>query len=211
MRGSLRLLLCAAFAAVFALVPAPDATTGQPYLAFLRLREWLLDADASPLREHGRSGRLPPLHVDLLQSPPIEDDVERAARAADYARIGAEWAAARSAEGESVRLDTTLPPLPVQVRVGDRGAMLSLPDHTGAEVRHVVPFGSRLCLLPALLAILIAVLTQRVLPALLVGGLSGAVVHTATAVPGAQVGVADAAWGGVVHFVGDAFWRRSIG
>ncbi|MFY9345680.1 MAG: Na+/H+ antiporter NhaC family protein, partial [Planctomycetota bacterium] len=80
-------------------------------------------------------------------------------------------------------------------------------------VEHTLvrPFATRWSLLPAFLAIAIAVLTQRVLTALLLAGLTGAVLHVATAVPGAAVAWPAALWDGTWHFFASAIWQRSLG
>jgi Na+/H+ antiporter NhaC len=65
-------------------------------------------------------------------------------------------------------------------------------------------------LLPALLAIVLAVLTQRVLPALLLAGLAGGITHVLTRTPGSSPGLVDAILDGSAHFVADSLWRRSL-
>ena len=65
--------------------------------------------------------------------------------------------------------------------------------------------------MPAIVAIVLAVLTQRVLLGLLCGGLAGAFAWIATGTPGATPGVLTVATEGLWHFCADALWRRSIG
>jgi len=209
MRGRTRFLIALAFVALFALLPAPDSSTGKPYLAYLKVREWLLDQDASPLVDWAQDGRAPILQVELRQSPPIEDAGLLRSKQADYARCAVEWAAARSAAGIPTVLDPQRGTLLLQVHVGTDGVHAVLP-RPGADAKAMlgVAFPSRWSLLPACLAIVIAVLTQRVLLALVLGCLAGSIAFVSTS--GAATGVFGAFFGGARHFVGDAFWQRSI-
>lgn len=209
MRGRTRLFLCLLFVALFVAVPSPDATSGRPYMVLLRVREWLLAADG-PLRPWEQAGTLPPLAVQLLQSPPITDDAERAQREAEYARLAEEWCAARTADGQAARVDRGRPAVPMLVRTGDRGFQVELLAPDGSVAKVVLPYASRWSLLPALVAIALAVLLQRVLWALLAAGIVGGIVHVATAQPGVVVGAVDAVTGGLWHFAADALWRRAI-
>jgi Na+/H+ antiporter NhaC len=209
MRGRTRLFLCLLFVALFVAVPSPDATSGRPYMVLLRVREWLLAADG-PLQPWAQAGTLPPLAVQLLQSPPIVDDGERAQREAEYARLAEEWCAARTADGQPARVDRSRPAVPMLVRTGDRGFQVELAAPDGGVAKVVLPYATRWSLLPALIAITLAVLLQRVLWALLAAGLVGGIVHVATVQPGVVVGAVDAVTGGVWHFAADALWRRAI-
>jgi Na+/H+ antiporter NhaC len=205
MRLRTRLLAALVFFALFVLVPSADSPSDRAFLARLDVRAWLLDA-AGPLASHARDGTLPPLAVDLRTSPPIADEAERRRQVAAYERLAAEWAAARTADGAATRVDPTRPPVPLLVRVGERGAQAELPTATGVAAARTFPFPSRIGLLPALLAITVAVLTQRVLLALLVACLAGAIAHVAGGADGALAAVL----GGVEHFAVDALWRRSV-
>lgn len=211
MRGRSRLLLALLFVVLFAAVPSPDATTGRPYLVFLRVREWLLAADG-PLAPWVQDGTLPPLAVELRQSPPVTDPDERARRQDEYARTATEWCAARAAEGRPVRLDRARGQLPLSVRAGDAGLLAELPHPDGSVQRLQLPYASRASLLPALVAILLAVLTQRVLLALALGGLTGGIAFVAEALPGAggSPSLPTMVWRGAEHFVGSALWQRSL-
>ncbi|HEB52995.1 MAG TPA: Na+/H+ antiporter NhaC family protein [bacterium] len=207
MRGRIRILLALAFAAAFVLVPEPDAQKGRPYLGYLLVRDWLLGRD-SPLASWDQQGPPPRLEVELHTSPPIPDDGERQRRRAELSRLADEWLLAnqRTPAPEAAR-----PTLAMIVHVGERGVRAAIAAPDGTELRIERAFPSRVSLLPALLAIVIAVLTQRVLPALLVGGLAGAMAWVATHDLLQTPGAFAVAGQGVAHFFGDALWRRSIG
>ncbi|MBP8299985.1 MAG: hypothetical protein KA020_06485 [Planctomycetes bacterium] len=210
MRGRLRLLIVTLFAALFALLPGPDDATGKPYLGFLRVREWLLDEADSPLGAWRQDGTLPALQVDLRQSPPIEDPAALAAKSAEYARTAVEWAAARSQSGPPVHIDPARGTLVLQVHVGQNGVQASLAQPDGGTKTLAVPFASRSSLIPAALAIGIAVLTENVLLALLLACLGGAIAFVASSFAGAELSLPGIVWQGAQHFVQDALWRRSI-
>lgn len=209
MRGRTRLFLTLLFVALFAAVPSPDETSGRPYMVFLRVRQWLLAADG-PLQPWAKDGTLPPLVVQVLQSPPITDDAERAQRQAEYARLAAEWCAARTADGQATQVDPRRPAVPLLVRGGSDGFQAELAAPDGSVAKVVLPYATRWSLLPALVAITLAVALQRVLWALLAAGLVGGIVHVATAAPGVAVGATEAVSGGLWHFAVDALWRRAI-
>jgi Na+/H+ antiporter NhaC len=210
MRGRIRLLIVALFAALFALLPGPDDATGKPYLGFLRVREWLLVATDSPLGTWQKDGSLPALQVDLRQSPPIEDPAVLAEKSAEYARTAVEWAAARSQTGPPVRVDPARGTLVLQVHLGQNGVQASLAQPDGSTKTLAAPFATRAGLIPAALAIGIAVLTENVLLALFLACLGGAIAFVASSFASAQLGVVEIAWQGAQHFVVDALWRRSI-
>lgn len=206
MRGRTRLLLVALFAALFALVPAPDEATGRPYLAYLSVRSWLLDGTASPLAAWQRAGHRAELQVTLQQSPPIEDDVVRRQREAEYARIAAEWPAATAPAG-------TVPPgtpVPMLVRVGTFGVHVELMGPDGGVRTYQAPFASRWSLLPAALAIGCAVLFGNVLLALLLACLGGGIAYVGTSLAASSLGPGSIVLQGAEHFVADALWRRSL-
>jgi Na+/H+ antiporter NhaC len=209
MRIRTRILVVALFAALFAALPAPDADHGVPYAAWLRVREWLLAESTSPLAPWRQAGTVPPLAVDLRQSPPIEDAALRRAREAEFARCGAEWAAAEQLRGRPTTIDASRGSLPLLVHIGQRGVRAELAQPDGRGNVFEAPLPSRWSLLPAVLAIAAAVLFRSVLLALALGCLGGAIVFVATPLA-APPGPLQAIWHGAVHFVVDALWRRSI-
>lgn len=219
MRGRIRILIASVFLLAFALVPAPDREHGQPYLGYLLVREWLL-AEESPLsawQQH--SGSAPVLQVQLQQSPPIEDPQERRIRVQEFERLGEEWAQANAPALDKASVAPERPRLALVVYIGDDGvrATIAAPPAAGAaktaaqELRLERTFPSRWSLLPAVLAICIAVLTQKVLLGLLCGGLAGALAFVATSQPGVTLNVTAIATEGLSHFFGSALWDRSIG
>lgn len=203
-----RLVAVLVFAALFVAVPAPSGASGRAASAWLQVRTWLL-ADDSPLAAWAQDGALPALAVDLRPPPPLGDG--RTPQPEDYARTALEWAASRATPAAPLRVDPARGALPLVVLIGEHGVQAEVPQPQGPPARLLQPFPSRLSLLPALLAVALAVLTGRVLPALSAAGLAGAVVHVATAVPGAGVGPVDALLDGVRHFAVDALWQRAIG
>ena len=205
MSGRFRFLIASVFLIAFALVPAPDEETGRPYLGYLLVREWLLGED-SPLKQWHEQQGPPKLRVELRQSPPLTDPAERAQRVAEYAFLADEWSAVNAdAEKRDQR-----PQLVLAVRVGTEGlrADIALPDGTQSQLERTFP--SRWSLLPAVLAIIIAVLTQKVLLGLLCGGLAGALAFLATSQPGVTPSVMQVITEGTTHFFADALWRRSL-
>jgi tetracycline resistance efflux pump len=205
MRFRTRCFCALACLALFAAIPGPDAATGNGAMALRRVRAWLL-AEPSPLSALVHEGALPPLVVDLRQSPPIVDPEEARRRAAEYSRCAEEWAAERT-----VRIDPARGFAPLLVRVGERGMQAELPAAPGgAPAVLVAPLPSRWSLLPMVVAIVTALLTNRGLVALLLAAFAGAIVHVATAVPGASVSVTRALAGGVDHFVLGTIWQRLL-
>ncbi len=205
MRLRTRALLAAVFAALFLSLPGPDPDGGGPHLGYLAVRQWLLDPAASPLAAWTQGGHVPGLAVDLVQSPTSATDHDRAA----YERLDDEWAAARSAEGAAtVPGPAHAPQLVLAVRIGQRGVRAELARPDGGLSRLETPLPGRWSLLPGALAIALAILLQRVLPALLLAGLCGsvAVVFTALLPPALLPGLGAAA----LHFAGDAFLRRTL-
>lgn len=208
-----RLLLVFALLVGFALLPAGDDEADRAHLTYLRVREWLL-TEASPLTPWQRQGLLPPIVADVL--PP------GAAGSADYTRIAAEWAAVQTAAGTPLRVDPGLPAVRMEVRRGAAGLRAIVPRPQGGDAVLTLPYASRWSLLPAVVAIAVAVLTQRVLAALLLACLAGGIVHALAVLPGQELPAAaafgwqaplaagQAAVAGAWHFVADAFWRRSV-
>lgn len=226
MTGRLRWIVAALFVGLYFAIPSPLASpNGRPYLTLLQVRQWLLDDEASPLMHFVQGGRLGPLAVDLRQSPPLVDDAARAAEAARYATSAREWVAARNAEGKRfrvaddqpwieppLRFDPDAPPIPLLVRVGDLGAEATLPDRAdGSPQRLRATYYSRSSLLPAFLAILCALLTSRVLPSLLLGGIAGSITYALTLADGAAQQTAfGSVLAGAEHYVVDTLWQRVI-
>ena len=216
MRLRARILVVLALLGWFVTMPAGDRPDDRAYLTQLRVREWLLGPE-SPLTAWQRAGAVPLLAARTVPPPADAAATERA-----YERIAAEWAAARSADGAPTRVDAALPPVPVLIRIGERGlqAEAPLPDGKGRALR--LPFATRWSLLPAVVAIAIAVLLQRVLLALLLACAAGGIAFAVAALPGQPFAAAEAfgwqvpltaaqaAVAGAWHFVADAFWRRSV-
>ena len=215
MRGPLRFLIAAVFMMAFVLVPTPDEEHGKPYLGYLLVREWLLGAD-SPLEQWQRQQGSPELSVRLTTSPPIEDPEEQRSREDAFRKLGEEWALVQASKSRAnnAKKDAGTPEdrpkLSLIIQVGDAGIRASLANPDGSESRLERTFPSRWSLLPALLAIVIAVLTQKVLIGLLCGGLAGALAFVATSQPGITPGIMTIAGDGIAHFFGDALWRRSV-
>jgi Na+/H+ antiporter NhaC len=209
MRFRTRCLVALALVGLFAAIPAPDAATGQPYLGFLEVREWLL-GEASPLAAHLQQGRLPALGVDLRTSPPTTDPELGRRRVAEYERIAAEWAASQRAAGQAAVVAADGARLPLLVRIGTEGVAAELPGPDGVPQKFVASHATRWSLLPAVIAIGVAVLTRRVLLALLLACLGGGIAYVATTEPGGSPGGLQAVAGGSWHFVADALWRRSL-
>jgi Na+/H+ antiporter NhaC len=205
MRGRFRFLIAAIFMVAFVAVPSPDEEHGKPYLSYLLVREWLLGQD-SPLQQwHDEQGPAL-LSVQLQNSPPITDPVEQQRRSAELERLGEEWAMVNT-DREKVEIR---PQLMLVVHVGSEGVRASLALPNGTESRLERAFPSRWSLLPALLAIILAVLTQKVLIGLLCGGLAGALAFVGTSQLGVAPGAVSILIDGTAHFFGEALWRRSL-
>lgn len=215
MRGPLRFLIATVFMMAFVLVPAPDEEHGKPYLGYLLVREWLLGAD-SPLEEWQRQQGSPQFSVRLTTSPPLEDPEEQLRREDEFRNLGEEWALLQASQNRTdntkkdVNTSGDRPKLSLIIQIGEAGIRASLANPDGSESRLERTFPSRWSLLPALLAIVIAVLTQKVLLGLLCGGLAGALAFVATSQPGITPGIMTIAGDGIAHFFGDALWRRSV-
>jgi Na+/H+ antiporter NhaC len=184
MTGSLRWLLAAAFVLLFVLLPSAD----DHQVALLKTRSWLLDGETSPLLAVSPSPErpLPALRAEVL--PP---DGRAAELAAAFARAGREWA-----RGNGREVDESLPPVRLEVRIGDNGFEARIGDRdgralAGADGTAIGPlrylktpregepsagyYPDRLSLLPAFLAIVLAILSGRVIVSLLAGCYAGAV------------------------------------
>lgn len=219
MTGRLRWFVAAAFALLFFLIPSPDSDAGRASLATLQVRSWLLDAEG-PLVHYVHAGALPPLRVEVRMSPPAPEYSERAA--AEIGRVAAEWAAGRTIEAQRPedrrRVDPALQPIPLLVHVTGIGVQATLPpppdnsDVAPLQARHP----GRSSLLPAFLAIVLAVLTRRVVLALFCGSLAGAIAWLAAGsgqLPGVAAPVpmwrlpADGLW----RLLHETLWTRVLG
>lgn len=187
MVGKLRYLLAGAFVALFAWIATiePD----HDYLAFLETRSWLT-GDESPLAELIPEGSaMPRLTIDGVPQ----------GRRADYERIGREWARAKGRPpGEGA-------PLHLAVRVGDSGFRSTL-FREGVEVSRVELtrqggdryYPDRWSLAPAFLAIILAIVTAKVIPSLLAGCLAGAWIYIGDPI------------GAGAHFAADTLWSQTL-
>ncbi|MCA8974222.1 MAG: hypothetical protein KDC98_05840, partial [Planctomycetes bacterium] len=137
MRGRLRYLFALGFLALFALLPAPDATSGKPYVALLQVRAWLLGG-SSPLAGWATADAVRPIDVSLRQSPPIEDAALYRARCTEFARIATEWAIAHR-----VVVDPELEPVPLELVIGEFGVRATMPDRDARPVRFEAMFPTR--------------------------------------------------------------------
>lgn len=221
MRLRTRWLVVLALFGLFALAPATDAPDDHAYLARLRVREWLL-GEKSPLSAWWSEGTVPALAVELRRSPPLEDSDAQRRQEAEHARCVVEWAAARSADRQPTRVDASRGSVPLRVVVGRDGLRADLPQPAGPPQVLILPFANRTSLLPAFVAIGLAVLTQRVLLALFAGCLAGAIAYVLGALPGQPLAALQAldlttplsAWSaaaaGLYHFLVDALWSRSV-
>ncbi len=201
MTGSLRYLLAAAFVAVFWLVPEPD----HGYIAYLQTKTWLT-GDSTPLSSLSEEGGgAPALQVDLRETGVSREDSSK--RAADYARLNREWVRSK---GRTI--DPNLPPLLLTVHVGDKGFRSALSKRGEdmqmqpagqlevlREAKDDVPgyYPNRNSLIPAFLAIILAILTGKVIPSLLLGCLAGAMTYAGV-------------FGGPEHFVIETVFQKVL-
>lgn len=210
MRIRTRILIALCFLLAFALVPSPDADRGLPFLGYLQVREWLLGS-GSPLEAWHAHGRDVELDVELRQSPPLVHEQEREQRLDEYRKLGHEWTLAHPLADRDQRPESPVARLLLTVYVGSDGVQARLPRPDGTEARFERTFPSRASLLPAVVTIVLAVLTQRVLFGLLCGGLAGAFALVAgSGGAAADAGLAAQAGGAVEHLFVDALWRRSV-
>ncbi len=211
----LRLITAAAFAVLFFLIPSPDNAAGRAYLGTLKVREWLLDKNG-PLKALQVDGAIPPLAVEYRLSPP--DPVVSEAQAAEVRRTAAEWAAARRIEtggnAKTPYVDEQRPPLPLLIRAGSRGVQA---DTQGPDsVTQAWAYPSRGSLIPAFLAIILAIATQRIVVSLFAGSLAGAAWFLATGSGGVGVEVGLFEWllsplTGLWHLLSDTLWSDILG
>lgn len=188
MAGTLRYVIALVFLVVFFAVPDPDPRR----LTLLETRSWLI-GDDSPYAALVHDGAIPPVAVELL--PPLEDVAARAAETARYASTAREWARARG----DVSVDARRGFARLHVRIGDVGHLATLRDPAGAEVGRLErAYPDRSSLVPAFLAIVLAILTGKVIPSLLLGCLAGAVLYRGDP------------FGGVWHFAAETIWRRTL-
>ncbi len=212
MNFRLRLITAAAFALLFFLIPSPDTTAGRAYLGTLKVREWLLDQEG-PLNAMVIDGKIPPLSVEYRLSP--ADPEIAAAQAEDCRRAAAEWAAARTIEAgrpeDERSVDLARAPVPLLIRAGDNGVQAEL----GAAT-ETWAYPSRGSLIPAFLAIVLAIATQRIVMSLFLGSLAGAAWYLATGMGGVgvDVGVGGALLSpvtGLWHLLSDTLWSDILG
>ncbi|MEM7205530.1 MAG: Na+/H+ antiporter NhaC family protein [Planctomycetota bacterium] len=188
MGGTLRYLLALGFAAVYFLVPEPD----HEYLTYLKTRSWLRDTAFAEVLAGGPTEAMPPMEVAV--TPPSQ-------RHAEYARAAREWAR------EQGRTPDVGPPLALRVAIDEGGFRAELAGPSGAattaelDVRRDGSTGyypNRNSLLPAFVAIVLAILTAQVIPSLLIGCLLGAWLFTGA------IGAA------VSHFVSQTVWAQTF-
>ena len=209
MTGRLRYLLAAAFVALFWLFPDADAER----IAFLQTRTWLMGdgtpfLEVSPEPDSGDAAPLPELQVDFQQVG-ASDEHEREL-GAQYARSLREWA-----RSNKRTVDDSLPPLLLSVRIGENGFRSTLSQAPGGSLTSapfierqrqrvgngdgsVYYYPDRWSLLPAFLAIILAIVSGRVIPSLLLGCLAGAVLY------------ARGLWGGSWHLAKDTIWDQVL-
>ncbi|MGC6487528.1 MAG: Na+/H+ antiporter NhaC family protein [Planctomycetota bacterium] len=212
MNRRLRVITAAAFAVLFFLIPSPDTTSGRAYLGTLKVREWLLDQDG-PLNDYVEAGTIPPLAVQYVVSP--ADPAVSEVQARECVRAAAEWAAARTIESGTEAgkraVDPSRPPVALTIRAGDDGVSATL----GAELVEWA-YPSRGSLIPAFLAIILAIATQRIVMSLFAGSLAGAAwfLATGSGAAGAEVAFSDALLSplsGLWHLLTDTLWTDILG
>ena len=220
MNRRLRSITVAAFVLLFFLIPSPDSPAGRAYLGTLKVREWLLDTEG-PLSKLVQEQRIPPLVCDFRLSPA---DPRLAARQQDDCqRAAKEWAAARTIEATTPenerRIDPALPALQLVVRAGERGVEAELGPGTLPRDQAFAPswpYPSRGSLLPAFLAIVLAIATQRIVMSLLLGCLIGTAWFLATGAGalGSAPGIGTALLSpitGAWHLLSNTLWSDVLG
>ena len=178
MTGSLRYLLAAAFVLVFFSVPEVD----HGYVAYLKTRKWLMDEALSSAL--GDNEDVAELQVDLQEIG--GDAAHTRERAADYSRTAREWA-----RGQGKTISKDAPPLLLEVRVGEKGFRATLKRREAGDWAEVATkevlrapespqndyYPNRNSLIAAFLAIILAILSGKVIPSLLIGCLAGAITY----------------------------------
>ena len=214
MNRRLRLIVAAAFAVLFFLIPSPDTTSGRAYLGTLKVREWLLAADG-PLEALVQDGGIPPILVEYRLSPP--DVAVATTQAEECQRAAVEWAAARTIEANSDAdkrvVDPTRPPVGLLIRAGQNGVQAQLGDGGPTETWA---YPSRGSLIPAFLAIILAIATQRIVMSLFLGSLAGTAwfLATGSGAVGAEVSLGAALLSpltGLWHLLSDTLWVDILG
>lgn len=203
MTGRLRYLLAAAFVALFWILPEAD----REHVAFLQTKAWLTakadkDAPKKPFESAQVGDKLPPLAVVA------DHQGQRERWTMEYQRVAREWA-----RTNGVTIDESLQAMELQIWIGDTGFLSKFkaagqpPRDTQLPRRKQEKDGpppedgylpNRWSLLPAFLAILLAILTGKVIPALFLGCFAGAWQYK------------DSLFGGVGHLVGDTIWARVL-
>ena len=187
MTGRLRYVLAAAFMALFWLLPEAD----REHVAFLQTRAWLTE-DAGPFETALVDGKLPALVVTA------DHQRQQQRWAGEYQRVAREWS--RSTGNAIV---DELPAMHLAIMSGDQGfrSDFQAPGKPGqrkelstASAPEAGYFPNRWSLLPAFLAIVLAIMTGKVIPALFAGCFAGACQYR------------DNLWGGVTHLTRDTIW-----
>jgi len=191
MTGRLRYVLAAAFVALFWFLPEAETED----VAFLQTRAWLT-GDNGPFASALADTKMPPM---VLRS---EHQGQEQRWAGKYQRVAREWA---RSNGHTI--DDALPPMQLVIMSDDSGFRS---DFQAAgqpalrkELTHTSPpedgyFPNRWSLLPAFLAIILAIMTGKVIPALFVGCLAGAWQFR------------DGLLGGAAHLTKDTIWGRVL-
>ena len=184
MNSRMRSITVAAFVLLFFLIPSPDSPTGRAYLGTLKVREWLLDSNG-PLAQLVVDGRIPPVVCEFRISPPNPELAARQAQ--DCQRAAEEWAKARTIEAvapeDKRSLDPQAPTIRLLVRAGENGVQADLGSRAspaGEAFTDSWTYPSRGSLLPAFLAIVLAIATQRIVISLFMGCLVGTAWFLAT-------------------------------
>lgn len=196
MGGKLRYFLAAGFVAVFlgiACVPPDHA-----HLALLQTRAWLLQGDdASPLAQVvARGGVTPPLRVDG-----VHEQI-----APEYARLARDWARANGraiGDGDPLRLEMQVDDAGLRATLSrfaqDRWQVVDVLERTRVHSPEDPGYyPDRWSLLPAVLAIVLALVTGRVALSLLAGCLAAALLAM-RAVPAAGA-----------HFLRATLWEQAL-
>ena len=165
MTGRLRYILAAAFVALFFLIP----TANPEELALLKTRAWLTGKDG-PFANSLRDGKMPPFQV-LIEHQGQQDWIPR------YERLAREWA-----RSKKTPIDDSLAAITLKVLVGDNGFLCeffapNLEKELQLELKKTSTddyYPDRYSLAPAFSAIIFAIITGWVIPALFLGCLIGA-------------------------------------
>ena len=192
MTGRLRYVLAAAFMALFWLLPEAD----REHVAFLQTRAWLTE-DAGPFEKALVDGKLPPLLVTA------DHQGQQQRWAGEYQRVAREWS-----RSNGVAIVEDLPAMHLAIISGDQGFRSDFQasgkpgqrkELSTASAPEAGYFPNRWSLLPAFLAIVLAIMTGKVIPALFAGCFAGAWQYR------------DNLWGGVTLLTPQPMGRRPYG